>query len=210
MKRWSVTLKSIQLILLAETTSELRLRKLPLIGSIKERRHHLKEFLKVEQKLDIISIAISQGEEGKEAALFFFSPANPCILHLENRVTGKIITLLLCIVAGSSPFLGARFLVPIPDVTPKSLCATSMHKCVLTHSRCKTFFVLQLDNDRSQWILFSMWLRVKVKKQRQSLWNKSANRTSFQMKNPLTPSSCKLCTALGHEEDDQPLPSTPK
>ncbi len=69
--------------------SKLRLRRLPVIGSIDERWARLKELHKVEQQLDIISKAISRGEEGKEAALMLLSQAIPCIIHLENRATKK-------------------------------------------------------------------------------------------------------------------------
>ena len=39
--------------------------------------------------------AVSRGEEGKEAAMILIEQAIPCILHLENRVAEKIITMLL-------------------------------------------------------------------------------------------------------------------
>jgi len=73
-------------------STELRLRKLPVYGSLQDRRLHLKA---LEQKLDMISQAISRGEEGKEAALMLISQAIPCIMHLENRVGEKLITVLL-------------------------------------------------------------------------------------------------------------------
>jgi hypothetical protein len=76
-------------------SSELRLRKLPLFGALEDRRHRLKNLLKVEQQLDIITQAISRGQEGKEAALMLISQAIPCIMHLENRVGEKLITVLL-------------------------------------------------------------------------------------------------------------------
>jgi hypothetical protein len=80
-------------------TSELCLRGLPVIGSIDERQARLKELLKVEQQLDIISKAISRGEEGKEVALMLISQAIPCIMHLKNRVSEKKITVLLAMAA---------------------------------------------------------------------------------------------------------------
>jgi hypothetical protein len=43
--------------------------------------------------------AISRGQEGKEAALMLISQAIPCIMHLENRVGEKLITVLLAMVA---------------------------------------------------------------------------------------------------------------
>jgi hypothetical protein len=80
-------------------TMELRLRKLPLYGNLEERRERLRIILKVEQKLDIITQAISRGEEGREAALMLISQAIPCIMHMENRVGEKLITVLLAMAA---------------------------------------------------------------------------------------------------------------
>jgi hypothetical protein len=53
----------------------------------------------VEQKLDIISQAISRGDEGREAALMLIAQAIPCIMHLENRVGEKLNTVLLAMAA---------------------------------------------------------------------------------------------------------------
>jgi hypothetical protein len=43
----------------------------------------------------MITQAISRGHEGREAALMLICQAIPCIMHLENRVGEKIITILL-------------------------------------------------------------------------------------------------------------------
>jgi hypothetical protein len=76
-------------------TTELRLRKLQLYGSLEERQNRLKQYLKLEEKLQMIAQAISRGAEGKEAALILIMQAIPCIMHLENRVGEKLITVLL-------------------------------------------------------------------------------------------------------------------
>jgi hypothetical protein len=55
--------------------------------------------LKVEQKLKMIIQAINRGGEGKEAALMLISQAIPCIMHLENWVGEKLITVLLAMPA---------------------------------------------------------------------------------------------------------------
>jgi hypothetical protein len=62
---------------------------------MEERRDRLKSILKVEQLLDLITQAIDHGQEGKEAALLLICQAIPCIMHLENRVGEKLITVLL-------------------------------------------------------------------------------------------------------------------
>ncbi len=76
-------------------TKELRLRKLSLQGSLEERWQRLKQFLIVEVKLERIQESISRGDEGKETAQMLISQIIPCIMHLENRVGEKLITVLL-------------------------------------------------------------------------------------------------------------------
>lgn len=76
-------------------TAELRLRKLSILGTLDVRRNRLRDVLKVELRLELVMQAIDRGEEGKEAALLLISQAIPCIMHLENRVGEKIITVLL-------------------------------------------------------------------------------------------------------------------
>jgi hypothetical protein len=76
-------------------TSELRLRKKQLHGSMKEQRRRLKECLMIEQRLEMIAQAVSRDTEGREAALILISQAIPCIMHLENRVGEKLITVIL-------------------------------------------------------------------------------------------------------------------
>ncbi len=43
----------------------------------------------------MIAQAISRGEEGREASLMLIMQAIPCIMHLKNRVGGRLITVLL-------------------------------------------------------------------------------------------------------------------
>jgi hypothetical protein len=99
--------------------SELQLRKLPLFGGLEDRRERLKALLKVEQQLDIIMQAISRGKEGEEAALMLISQAIPCIMHLENRVGEKIITVLLVRATEkcqNGRTIGATFLKNVQDL----------------------------------------------------------------------------------------------
>jgi hypothetical protein len=76
-------------------SSELNLRKLQHHVTLEERRQRLMEILHVETKILIISQAICRGEEGKEAALMLIMQAIPCIMHFENCVGEKLITILL-------------------------------------------------------------------------------------------------------------------
>jgi hypothetical protein len=80
-------------------TTELRLRRLSIHGTLEDRRKRLRDFLKVEAQLERIIQAISRGEKGKEAALILISQAIPCVTHLENRVGEKLITVLLALAA---------------------------------------------------------------------------------------------------------------
>jgi hypothetical protein len=66
---------------------------------LEERRRRLKQHLVVEQQLHIISQAVVRGQQGKEAALMLIEQAIPCVMHLENRVGEKIITVLLSMAA---------------------------------------------------------------------------------------------------------------
>jgi len=78
-------------------TSELRLRHLLVTGTLEERKQRLKKHIMVEEQLQCIKEAILHTEEGKSAALMLIKQAIPCIMHLENRVQEKIITMLLSI-----------------------------------------------------------------------------------------------------------------
>jgi hypothetical protein len=75
--------------------SELRLRRLPLHGNLEERQGRLRQYLMVEQQLKLISEAVARGVIRKDAALMLIEQAIPCIMHLENRVGEKLITVLL-------------------------------------------------------------------------------------------------------------------
>jgi len=77
--------------------NELRLRRLTVSGNLEEKRTLLKLHLIIEQKLSLIREAILRTEEGKEAALMLIKQAIVCIMHLENRVGEKLITILLSI-----------------------------------------------------------------------------------------------------------------
>ena len=49
----------------------------------------------VEQQLKLLSKAVARGVIGREAALMLIEQAIPCVMHLENRVGEKLITVLL-------------------------------------------------------------------------------------------------------------------
>jgi len=78
-------------------TDELRLRNLPVQGNLAERRERLKRQLILEERLHLILLAVERSGLGKEAALMLIMQAIPCIMHLENRVGEKILTMLLAI-----------------------------------------------------------------------------------------------------------------
>jgi hypothetical protein len=74
---------------------ELRLRRMDLHGTLQEKRLRLRGHLLVEQRLASIRAAIKRSRLGKEAALILIKQAIPCIMHLENRVGEKLLSLLL-------------------------------------------------------------------------------------------------------------------
>jgi hypothetical protein len=76
---------------------ELVLRKLPIFGTLVERRSRLLPYLMMEQRLALIEAAVSRTHEGKEAALMLIKQAIPCIMHLENRGGEKVITYVICL-----------------------------------------------------------------------------------------------------------------
>jgi hypothetical protein len=78
-------------------TEELKLHNMPLTGSLEEHRDALRCQLLVEEMLQLIKQAIDCSELGKAAALILIKQAIPCIMHLENQVEEKILTILLSI-----------------------------------------------------------------------------------------------------------------
>jgi len=74
---------------------ELDLCQLPLHGTIEDKRARLKTALQNEERINLIQQAIDRSQEGVQAAMILIKQAVPCILHLENRVSEKIIQHLL-------------------------------------------------------------------------------------------------------------------
>ena len=73
----------------------LQLQKLSIHGTFECQRSHLQDTSKVELQLELIIQTIDQGDKGKEVVLLLIMQAIPCIMHLENRVGEKLITVLL-------------------------------------------------------------------------------------------------------------------
>jgi hypothetical protein len=76
---------------------ELTLRKLSLSGNLSERRLWLRQHLTLEECVQSIQEAIQRTNEGKEAALILIKQTVPCIMHMENRVGERIITVAISI-----------------------------------------------------------------------------------------------------------------
>jgi len=73
---------------------ELLLRNLPTYGNLTEHRNRLLPYVKTEHRLARIQDAILWTAEGKEAALMLIKQAIPCIMHMENHIGEKLITML--------------------------------------------------------------------------------------------------------------------
>jgi hypothetical protein len=76
-------------------TTELRLRNLPLGGTLDDRREKLRNSLYMEQKYALIKCVLSRNEGAVSAMKHLIEDAIPCGLHMENRVGEKIIQMLL-------------------------------------------------------------------------------------------------------------------
>jgi len=87
-------------------SNALQLRGMPIDGSLTERRDCLRQRLLVEEKICLIRTAISRSELGRESALILIKQAIICIMHLENCVSEKNLTMLLSI--GAELYQGRR------------------------------------------------------------------------------------------------------
>ena len=74
--------------------SELELRKLPNNGNMTSRQERLRSHLILEEKIQNLKSDLDHCTP-KDGALFLIYNAIPCILHMENRVGIKILTMLL-------------------------------------------------------------------------------------------------------------------
>jgi hypothetical protein len=76
--------------------SELEARNLPDTGTLLDRQNRLKESLKMEYRYRQLKEGIARGEKlSNSACAFSILDAVPCVLHMENRVGLKMMTLLL-------------------------------------------------------------------------------------------------------------------
>jgi hypothetical protein len=75
-------------------TEELLLRKMDATGNLSTKRENLREALLDEYKIHAIRRDVTHGSP-KEGALFVVMANPPCILHAENRVGLKLLTMLL-------------------------------------------------------------------------------------------------------------------
>jgi hypothetical protein len=147
--------------------TELHLHCLPLYGRVEEQQARLRILLIVEQKIDLISQAISRGEEGKEAAMMLISQAIPCIMHLENRVGEKLVTVLL------------------------AMAANKYQQC--TNTRSLTQFANTVQNVVNTKILCSL-TRLLQRKLPMSVKSDQVSKVSFSSKNKLDWQSTMLLT----------------
>jgi hypothetical protein len=75
---------------------ELEDRNLPDTGTLSDRQNRLKESLKMEYRYRQLKEGIARGEKmSNSACAFSILDAVPCVLHMENRVGLKMLTLLL-------------------------------------------------------------------------------------------------------------------
>jgi hypothetical protein len=77
--------------------NELQLQKMDAQGSLVKQRDKLRRQLVVEENLILIRNSIEWSQQRKEAALMLIKEAISCIIHLENCVGEKLLTMLLMI-----------------------------------------------------------------------------------------------------------------
>ena len=78
-----------------KVTHDLLLRQLEVSGNLSVRRSRLQTSMIMEWTYRCLSKGISHGNKRKEKAMLLLINTVPCILHLENRVGLKILTMLL-------------------------------------------------------------------------------------------------------------------
>ena len=97
---------------------ELHIRSLDILGSVEVRRTQLREVCKVEDRLRVIRDALVPDNLTREGMMILLEQAIPCVLHLENRVGEKIVTMLL------------RDMVACHSLTSMAAIATTLVKAI--------------------------------------------------------------------------------
>lgn len=75
--------------------SDLLIRQLPVNGPLIERQERLRESLVMEYKYRQLRDAVAHGRKSEAHAIVKLHETVPCILHMENRIGLKILTMLL-------------------------------------------------------------------------------------------------------------------
>jgi len=122
--------------------SELQVRKLPISGNASTRRERLRKSLILEDRVRNLRLDLAHCTP-KEGSLFLIYNAIPCILHMENRVGIKILTMLL--VEGLSNVKDKRIL---EDVSSEGLRIQTFLKTI---ARVANVSVLGNEENPSQW-----------------------------------------------------------
>jgi hypothetical protein len=101
--------------------SELQIRSLDILGSVEVRRTQLREVCKVEDRFLVICDALVQDNLTQEGMMFLLEQAIPCVLHLENHVGEKIVTMLLREVVACHSLMSTAAVATLVKAIKKSI-----------------------------------------------------------------------------------------
>jgi hypothetical protein len=155
-------------------SDELILRDMSPLGTLTVKRDSLSKALVAEGKIRLLLTELAHGT-ASEGAMFLLIQAIPCILHLENRVGIKILTMLF--IEGLSNAKEGKLYLDVPAEGPRiemffKRVATIVNKQVLgtannsaewqcaTDDKMKEIGTIQMDNMRTRRIMAQLELLV--------------------------------------------------
>jgi hypothetical protein len=104
--------------------SELQIRSLDILGSVEVRRTRLREVCKVEDCLRVIREPLVRDNLMREGMMILLEHAIPCVLHLENRVGEKIVTMFLPEVVACHSSMSTAAVATLVKAIKKSINTT--------------------------------------------------------------------------------------
>jgi hypothetical protein len=123
-------------------TNDLDVRGLDITGTLEERSNRLRDHMISEYSLRQIKKGLEHGEKLKKGAVFMILDAIPCILHMENRMGLKILTLLFT--EGLANSQDGMY----PNIQGEKKCREHFLSTLEQYANTRTMG--QVDN-RSQW-----------------------------------------------------------
>jgi hypothetical protein len=155
-------------------TDELVLRDMSPLGSVFVKHNTLRKALVAEAKIRLLLTELDHGSPS-EGAMFLLIQAIPCILHLENRIGIKILTMLVIEglsnakkgllyndITAEGPRI-ERFFIRIADIVNKQVLGTQDNstewECA-TDDKMKEIGTITMDNVRTRAIMARLELLI--------------------------------------------------